>query len=71
MGVSYAIGMVIGPFIGGLVTKNYGEQSAAFFAAAFSFVSIIIALLFIPHNTKSLSKDDKPAEKLQTGEQWC
>lgn len=71
LGVSYAIGMVIGPFIGGLITKNYGEQSAAFFAAAFSFISIFIALLFIPHNTKSLSKGDKSAEKLPTGEEWC
>ena len=60
--------MVIGPFIGGLITKKYGEQSAAFFAAAFSFLSIFIALLFIPRNTKSLSKVDKSAEKLQTGE---
>lgn len=71
LGVSYAIGMVIGPFIGGLITKKYGEQSAAFFAATFSFLSIIIALLFIPRNTKSLSKEDKSAEKLQTGEQRC
>lgn len=66
LGVSYAIGMVVGPFIGGLITKNYGEQSAAFFAAAFSFLSIFIALLFIPRNTKSLSKDEKSAENLQT-----
>lgn len=66
LGVSYAIGMVIGPFIGGLITKNYGEQSAAFFAAAFSFLSIFIALLFIPHNTKSLSKVEKSAEKTFT-----
>ena len=70
LGVSYAIGMVIGPFIGGLITKNYGEQSAAFFAAAFSFLSIFIALLFIPHNTKSLSKVEKSAEKTFTGEKW-
>ena len=71
LGVSYAIGMVIGPFIGGLITKNYGEQSAAFFAAAFSLLSIFIALLFIPRNTKSLSKDEKSAENLQTSEKRC
>ena len=58
LGVSYAIGMVIGPFIGGLITKNYGEQSAAFFAASFSCLSIIIALVFIPSNTKSMSKEE-------------
>lgn len=65
LGVSYAIGMVIGPFIGGLITKNYGEQSAAFCAATFSFISIIISLLFIPSNTKLLSKEEKSAEKVE------
>lgn len=65
LGVSYAIGMVIGPFIGGLITKNYGEQSAAFVAATFSFISIIISLLFIPSNTKLLSKEEKSAEKVE------
>ena len=71
LGVSYGIGMVIGPFVGGLITKNYGEQSAAFFAAGFSVLSIFIALLFIPRNTKSLSKDEKSAENLQTSEKHC
>lgn len=65
LGVSYAIGMVIGPFVGGLITKRYGEQSAAFFAATFSFISIIISLLFIPRNTKVLSQEEKSAEKLE------
>lgn len=62
LGVSYAIGMVIGPFVGGLITKNYGEQSAAFFAAFFSFLSIVIALIFIPGNTKSVLKDEKSVD---------
>ena len=68
LGVSYAIGMVIGPFIGGLITKNYGEQPAAYFASLFSFLSIIIVLIFIPSNTKSLSGGEKSAEKLHTGQ---
>ena len=68
LGVSYAIGMVIGPFVGGLITKKYGEQSAAFFAATFSFISIIISLLFIPRNTKALSPQEKSAEKLEASE---
>ena len=65
--MSYAIGMVIGPFIGGLITKNYGEQSAAFFAAFFSCLSIILAFSFIPGNTKAMSKEEKPAAD-DTGE---
>ena len=72
LGVSYATGMVIGPFIGGLITKNYGEQSAAFFAAFFSFLSIFVALLFIPSNTKTMSKEDKSADdSLHTGGCQC
>ena len=68
LGVSYATGMVIGPFVGGLITKNYGEQSAAFFAAFFSFLSIFIALLFIPSYTKAMSKEDKSTDaSLHTG----
>lgn len=61
--------MVIGPFVGGLITKNYGEQSAAFFAAFFSFLSIVIALIFIPGNTKSVLKDEKSVDdSVNTGE---
>lgn len=57
LGVFYAIGMVIGPFIGGLITHNYGERTAAFFAAFFSCISIIISFVCIPSNTKTTSKE--------------
>lgn len=57
LGVFYAIGMVIGPSTGGLITHTYGERTAAYLAAFVSCVSIIIAYLFIPGNTKSISKE--------------
>lgn len=57
LGVFYAVGMVIGPSTGGLITHTYGERTAAFLSAFVSCVSIVIAYLFIPGNTKSTSKE--------------
>lgn len=57
LGVFYAVGMVIGPSTGGLITHNYGERTAAFLSAFVSCVSIVIAYLFIPGNTKASSKE--------------
>lgn len=57
LGVFYAVGMVIGPSTGGLITHKYGERTAAFLSAFVSCVSIVIAYLFIPGNTKSTSKE--------------
>ena len=34
LGFSYGIGMVLGPTLGGFVTKVYGEQASALVAAA-------------------------------------
>ena len=57
LGVFYAIGMVIGPSTGGLITHTYGERTATFLSAFVSCVSIVIAYLFIPGNTKSTSNE--------------
>lgn len=57
LGVFYAVGMVIGPSTGGLITHKYGERTAAFLSAFVSCVSIVIAYVFIPGNTKSTSKE--------------
>ena len=38
LGFSYGIGMVVGPSLGGFVTKAYGEQASALVAAAGSFL---------------------------------
>ena len=34
LGFSYGIGMVLGPSLGGFVTKSYGEQASALVAAS-------------------------------------
>lgn len=52
LGVSYGVGMVIGPFIGGLVTKYFSEQSAAFTAFFGSILSVYLTWLFVPRKTK-------------------
>ena len=38
LGFSYGIGMVVGPSLGGFVTKAYGEQASALVAAAGSLL---------------------------------
>ena len=38
LGFSYGIGMVLGPSLGGFVTKAYGEQASALVAASGSIL---------------------------------
>lgn len=52
LGVSYGVGMVVGPFVGGIVTTQLGEQFAAFVAAAGSILSMLLVLQFVPTQTK-------------------
>lgn len=52
LGMSYGVGMVIGPFVGGIITKHFGEHFAAFVAAAGSVVSMFLVMRFIPGQTK-------------------
>ncbi|XP_039248180.2 solute carrier family 22 member 18-like [Styela clava] len=63
LGLSYGIGMVIGPIVGGLCTKYAGEQTSAFVAAAGSAVSFVLILLFLPVDTKIFSQLKKDMDK--------
>ena len=56
LGLSYGVGMVIGPMIGGWCTKYASEQVAAFVAAFGSLFSIALVYLFVPSHTKDLNK---------------
>ncbi|KAL8584182.1 hypothetical protein ACOMHN_034868 [Nucella lapillus] len=63
LGMTYGIGMVIGPFVGGIITTQFGEQFAAFVAASGSILSIFIVLQFVPRQTKRLATTPpKPAQ---------
>ena len=55
LGVSYGIGMVVGPSLGGYVTSNFGEQASSLLAAGGSILSIILVLIFVP----SIPKQNK------------
>ena len=57
LGFSYGVGMVVGPALGGQVTRHLGEHAAALLAAAGSTLSLALVLLFIPEFSK------QPTEK--------
>ena len=60
LGVSYGIGMVVGPSLGGYVTSNFGEQASSLLAASGSFLSIILVLIFVP----SIPKQNKTSRNI-------
>ena len=63
LSVSYGVGMVVGPTLGGYVTKLYSMQAAAGVAAALCIVAMVIVLVFVPATTKDLSKIAKVDSK--------
>eukprot|EP00794_Sanderia_malayensis_P011987 gene11987-13225_t len=68
LGISYGLGMIVGPFLGGIITSNYNKQLAAATATAGSIVSIVIVLMFIPVNTKTnISTSEDNSDTSQTG----
>ncbi|EDO38586.1 predicted protein, partial [Nematostella vectensis] len=54
LGVSYAVGMVVGPFLGGIMTKHYGGQFAAMCSCVLSLISVAMVMVFLPTKTKHL-----------------
>jgi len=62
LGIAYGVGMVIGPFIGGLITEHFSEPAAAATACFGSVISIMIVLWTIPYNTKELG-GNKPSNE--------
>ncbi|XP_076083439.1 solute carrier family 22 member 18-like [Mytilus galloprovincialis] len=54
LGLSYGVGMVLGPFIGGLVIKFFSEQSAAYTSFLGSLLSVYLTWQFIPQKTKRI-----------------
>lgn len=52
LGISYGLGMIVGPFLGGFITAAASEEAAAATAAVGSLLSVALVLAFIPSNTK-------------------
>ncbi|EDV23499.1 uncharacterized protein TRIADDRAFT_58186 [Trichoplax adhaerens] len=55
LGLSYGLGMILGPMVGGVITRRFNEQSAAFVACFLSVVSVASIFLVIPEKTKTLA----------------
>jgi len=69
VGISYGLGMIVGPFLGGLITAAASEELAAATAAAGSILSAVLVLIFIPSNTKQLQVvENKTESKEKTGD---
>ena len=62
LGVSYGIGMVVGPTVGGYVTTLQSEQFAAGVAAAICLLAMAVVLILVPKNTKDFQKLSKSKE---------
>ncbi|BFZ11456.1 hypothetical protein BsWGS_14495 [Bradybaena similaris] len=61
LGLSYGIGMVVGPVIGGLLARMFSLDKAALVACLLSIVSIFVTYIYVPAVTKRLvSKDHEP-----------
>lgn len=56
LGVSYGVGMVVGPTVGGYVTTLKSEQFAAGVAAGLCLVTMVIIIAFVPAHTKTPQK---------------
>ena len=54
--------MIVGPFLGGLITDAASEELAAATAAAGSVLSAALVLIFIPSNTKQLQVVENKTE---------
>ena len=58
VGISYGLGMIVGPILGGYITAAISEEAAAATAAMGSLFSAALVLIFIPSNTKALQVAD-------------
>ena len=67
LGISYGLGMIVGPFLGGLITSASSEETAAATAAVGSLISAALVLLFIPSNTKELITADTKKQREDDG----
>ena len=49
---SYGAGVIIGPFIGGQISKYFSQKAAMTAASFLSIFAIIFVFVFIPKSTK-------------------
>ncbi len=56
LSVSYGVGMVVGPTLGGYVVTWFSMHTAALVAGALCLVSMVLVLMFVPATTKDPAK---------------
>ena len=59
LGVSYGLGMVVGPYMGGYLTLHFSEEVAALVAGGLCVLGISFVWLFVPKSTKRASEKEK------------
>ncbi|XP_045181173.2 solute carrier family 22 member 18-like [Mercenaria mercenaria] len=70
LGLSYGVGMVVGPVVGGLITKFQGLEFAAFVAFLGSVLSICLVVMFVPKQTKKVQVEEKGGGALLDWRKW-
>lgn len=64
LSVSYGVGMVVGPTLGGYIVTWFSMNSAAAVAAGLCLVSMATVLAFIPATTKDQAKISRSDTKV-------
>lgn len=70
LGLSYGVGMVIGPVVGGLITKFQGLEFAAFVAFLGSVLSVCMVMMYVPKQTKKIQVEEKSGGALLDWRKW-
>ena len=58
LGVSYGVGMVLGPMVGGVITQRASPQTAALVAAALSSLCVFMVFHSVPPRTKKSATEE-------------
>ncbi|RUS87736.1 hypothetical protein EGW08_004482, partial [Elysia chlorotica] len=58
LGISYGVGMVVGPMVGGTVSRLFSIEKGALVACVLSLISIVITYVYVPSSVKKSSSQD-------------
>ena len=60
LGAGISLGMMIGPFLGGMFSKFFGEPGPPLAAAAFAFVDLVAVAVLMPETRARRTRTDDP-----------